>query len=79
MSFDANGGTACTSATYVLGQQYQELPTTTRSSHIFQGWYTQLTGGVQISAESAVELSTTILYAQWKYADVGTDYTEYVV
>ena len=26
-----------------------------------------------------VELSTTTLYAQWKYADVGTDYTEYVV
>lgn len=34
---------------------------------------------MQISAESAVELSTTILYAQWKYADVGDDYTEYVV
>ena len=26
-----------------------------------------------------VELSTTVLYAQWKYADVGDDYTEYVV
>ena len=79
VSFDTAGGTACTSSTYVLGQTYQDLPTTTRSSYIFQGWYTQLTGGVQISAESAVELSTTILYAQWKYVDVSTDYTEYVV
>lgn len=79
VSFDAAGGTACASSTYVLGKQYQDLPTTTRSSYIFQGWFTQLTGGIQISAESAVELSTTTLYAQWKYADVGDDYTEYVV
>ena len=79
VSFDSAGGTACASSTYVLGKTYQNLPTTTRSSHIFQGWYTQLTGGTQISAESTVELSTTTLYAQWKYVDVGDDYTEYVV
>ena len=79
VSFDSAGGTACASSTYVLGRQYKDLPTTTRSSHIFQGWYTQLTGGTQISAESMVELSTTTLYAQWKYVDVGDDYTEYVV
>lgn len=79
VSFNAAGGTACTSSTYVLGKQYQDLPTTTRSSYIFQGWFTQLTGGTQISVESTVELSTTTLYAQWKYADVGDDYTEYVV
>ena len=79
VSFDSAGGTECTSSTYVLGKTYQNLPTTTRSSHIFQGWYTQLTGGTQISAESIVELSTTTLYAQWKYVDVGDDYTEYVV
>jgi len=35
VSFDSAGGTACPSAEYVLGQQYQDLPTTTRSSHIF--------------------------------------------
>lgn len=79
MSFDSAGGTACPSAEYVLGKTYKNLPSTTRSSYIFQGWYTQLTGGTHIQAESAVELSTTTLYAQWKYADVGTDYTEYVV
>lgn len=79
VTFDSAGGTACTSSTYVLGKTYQDLPTTTRSSYIFQGWYTQLTGGTQISAESIVELSTTTLYAQWKYTDVGDDYTEYVV
>jgi hypothetical protein len=26
-----------------------------------------------------VELSVTTLYAQWKYVDIGDDYTEYVV
>jgi hypothetical protein len=35
VSFDSTGGTACESATYVLGYQYQDLPTTTRSSYIF--------------------------------------------
>lgn len=79
VSFDSAGGTACTSSTYVLGKTYQELPTTTRSSYIFQGWFTQLTGGTQILTGSMVELSTTILHAQWKYVDVGDDYTEYVV
>lgn len=79
VTFDSAGGTVCPSAEYVLGKTYQDLPTTTRSSHIFQGWFTQLTGGTQILAESTVELSTTTLHAQWKYADVGTDYTEYVV
>ena len=35
VSFDSAGGTACTSSIYVLGKTYQDLPTTTRSSHIF--------------------------------------------
>jgi len=35
VSFDSAGGTACPNAEYVLGKTYQDLPTTTRSSHIF--------------------------------------------
>ena len=79
VTFDSTGGTACPSATYTLGQTYSELPTPTRSSYIFKGWYTASTGGAVISTSTPVELSNTVFYAQWQYADVGNDYTEYVV
>ena len=45
---------------------------------MFGGWYTELTGGTQLSSNSVVELSNATVYAHWKNADFGNDYTEYV-
>lgn len=78
VTFDSTGGSACPSATYTLGQTYGDLPAPTKSPYIFKGWWTASTGGTAILTSTPVELSNTTIYAQWEYADVGTDYTEYI-
>ena len=42
VTFDSTGGSACPSATYTLGKTYGELPTPTKSSYTFDGWYAEI-------------------------------------
>lgn len=68
VTFDANGGTMSdlkTSVTY--GSAYGTLPTPSRAGYIFMGWYTEASGGTNITADSNVETAKDhTLYAQWK-------------
>ena len=66
VKFDANGGTVETaSKTRPSGAIYGSLPTPTRSGgYAFTGWYTQKSGGKQVTASGKVAGDVT-LYAQW--------------
>jgi len=67
VSFDAQGGTVSPSSqTYAVGSTYGSLPTPTRSTYTFGGWWTAVGGtGVQIVGSSVVSASYTTLYAKW--------------
>jgi uncharacterized repeat protein (TIGR02543 family) len=42
------------------------LPTPVRSGYTFNGWYTQQTGGTEITENPYGTLVNTTLYAHWK-------------
>lgn len=68
VTFDSNGGTMSDSKTSVTyGSAYGTLPTPSRAGYIFMGWYTEASGGTNITADSNVETAKDhTLYAQWK-------------
>lgn len=67
VTFDSNGGSAVTTENLVYyGQTYGELPIPSRDNHGFVGWFTEATGGTQITSESIVtSLVNQKLYAHW--------------
>ena len=80
ITYNANGGTVTTtSATVKYGQSLSDLPTPTRPTYEFLGWYTAATGGTKITTSTTFTTSQTI-YAQWNYTgkyylyDYGTEY-----
>ena len=68
VTFNANGGNtpSKTSKQVTYNSTYGELATVTRTGYDFAGWYTQASGGNQISATSSVNITTAqTLYAHW--------------
>lgn len=68
---NANGGKIGTAATAKIsvtnGKTYGKLPSPKRSGYIFQGWYTQKSGGTKVTSSTKVSLkSKQTLYAHWK-------------
>lgn len=65
--FDANGGTVGETERIVYyGQVFGELPTATRANYNFIGWFTEVSGGTQITADTPVTvLGERTLYAHW--------------
>lgn len=65
--FNANGGSVGTSSKTVDSNGiYGSLPTPTRSGYKFDGWYTAVSGGAQITENTAVNLNgNQTLYAHW--------------
>ena len=66
VTFDANGGkvdttTGATNAEFKLSS----LPTPTYEGYTFKGWFTEATGGSEISEDTVYTQDTTI-YAQWE-------------
>ena len=65
ITFNANGGTCATaSKTVVRGCCYDVLPDASRTGYICVGWFTDATGGNQVTA-SDIPTSSHPLYAQW--------------
>ena len=63
--YDANGGTASPrSQGYDSNLTAVPFPVATRSDYIFQGWFTEKTGGTKVMVLDANTKSMT-LYAQW--------------
>jgi uncharacterized repeat protein (TIGR02543 family) len=68
ITFNANGGKVSGKAKLVKsmkrGAKLGKLQTPTRKGHKFKGWYTEKSGGNQISAGTRAAKNTTY-YAQW--------------
>ena len=66
VTFDANGGKAdTTTGTTNAEFKLSSLPTPTYEGYTFKGWFTEATGGSEISADTVYTQDTTI-YAQWE-------------
>ncbi len=69
LTFNVNEGTLPegVSATRELtyGSVFGELPDPTRTGYTFLGWYTQQDGGTQITADTVVDGSVSVVYAHW--------------
>lgn len=66
VELDAQGGTVSPAfLTVTVGSAFGTLPVPTYAGHTFEGWYTQATGGVQVTADTVAESSMTELFAQW--------------
>jgi len=66
VTFDANGGTCGTTSTVVkYNETIGSLPSASRSGYTFNGWYTNKTGGGQITASTQVTSIQQTVYAHW--------------
>ena len=65
VTFDANDGTVSPETlTLASGETVGTLPVPTKTGHTFDGWFTALSGGKQITAATVVTESVTY-YAHW--------------
>ena len=68
VTFNSNGGTVSGTGTKTVtsGEKYGTLPTATRNSYTFDGWYTSENGGTKITENTTVSLTgNQTLYAHW--------------
>lgn len=68
VTYNANGGRCLQTSKEVtyLGN-YGNMATPTRDGYTFEGWYTQIQGGTQVTSDSKVEITDNItIYAHWK-------------
>lgn len=69
ITFNANEGTVSSSSKVVAATSsvYGELPEPSRSGYQFLGWYTELEGGIEVTANTPFTYGTSpqILYAHW--------------
>ena len=64
-----NGGTGCYSKSVSIGESYGLLCTPTRSGYAFNGWWTSIDGGTQITSDTIVTSDTDhTIYAHWTEA-----------
>lgn len=72
VTFDANGGTASSSYVRVAsGSAIGALPTADKAGCVFLGWYTEASGGTQITASTRVTGNITV-YARWSSIGLGS-------
>lgn len=69
VTFNANSGSVSTKTTTVTyDSTYGTLPTPSRSSYSFNGWYTASSGGSRVQSSTKVTItSDQTLYAHWSY------------
>lgn len=67
ITFDANGGEVSEATkTIYYGQYYGDMPVPVRTGYTFVGWFTEKTGGKQVTKDTIVTaLANQTLYAQW--------------
>ena len=67
VTLHANGGSVSpTSVTTGADGKLASLPTPTRSSYSFNGWYTEKNGGTKVTTDTVFHAKTTV-YAHWTY------------
>jgi len=68
ITFDPNGGTLSGESTKVVycGSPVGALPVPTRARYTFDGWFTEASGGTQITAQTIFNIPENVtLYAHW--------------
>ena len=74
VTLHANGGSVSpASVTTGADGKLASLPTPTRSSYSFNGWYTEKSGGTKITTDTVFHAKTTV-YAHWTYTGGGYYY-----
>ena len=74
VTLHANGGSVSpASVTTGADGKLASLPTPTRSSYSFDGWYTEKIGGTKITTDTVFSANTTV-YAHWTYTGGGYYY-----
>ena len=74
VKLNANGGSVSpASMTTGADGKLASLPTPTRSSYSFDGWYTEKIGGTKITTDTVFSANTTV-YAHWTYTGGGYYY-----
>ena len=79
VTFNPNGGEIkndITSKDILYGSEYGYMPTPTRSSYVFDGWFTKSNGGEQItSGRAMLRAENHTLYAIWHPRDYKMEFT----
>ena len=67
VTFKPTGGNCdTTSKSVTYNSTYGDLPTSTRTGHVFKGWFTAESGGTQVTKDTKVTITANqTLYAQW--------------
>ena len=82
VTFDDNGGTPSVGSMTTTNQKLSSLPSASRSSYSFDGWYTKKIGGTKITTDTLFTGNTTV-YAHWTYtgggSSGGSDSTSYTI
>ena len=74
VTLHANGGSVSRdSVTTGADGKLASLPTPTRSSYSFNGWYTEKNGGTKVTTDTVFSANTTV-YAHWTYTGGGYYY-----
>ena len=74
VKLNANGGSVSpASMTTGADGKLASLPTPTRSSYSFDGWYTEKSGGTKVTTDTVFHAKTTV-YAHWTYTGGGYYY-----
>lgn len=76
ITLDPNGGTLPDGTTNPMttgtdGKLTAALPTPTRTGFVFDGWFTEQTGGAKVTADTVFNTDAT-LYAQWSEEKIFT-------
>ena len=75
VTLHANGGSVSpASVTTGADGKLASLPTPTRSSYSFNGWYTEKNGGTKVTTDTVFSANTTV-YAHWTYTGGGYYYS----
>ena len=64
IKYDAQGGTSVSDAYKEENTEHGALPQTTKTDYIFNGWWTQASGGTQLETNTLITESKTY-YAHW--------------
>ena len=66
LTFDSNGSSdKFESRLLYYAEVYGELPTPQKEGYVFNGWYTDITGGDMVISTTSMENSNITLYARW--------------
>ena len=76
VTFDGNGGTPSVGSMTTTDQKLISLPSASQSKHSFDGWYTEKSGGTEITTTTVFSANTTV-YAHWRYN--GDDPSSYTI